>query len=52
MIAAALKWQLDEIKVETVKPVIAQREVRSEAIMVKKGQVLCIVEAMKLRGWV
>jgi hypothetical protein len=39
MIAAALKWQLDEIQVETVKPVIAQQEVRSEAILVKKGQV-------------
>ena len=39
MIAAALKWQLDEIKVETVKPVIAQQEARSEAILVKKGQV-------------
>jgi len=39
MIAAALKWQLDKIQVEQVKPVITQQEVRSEAILVKKGQV-------------
>jgi len=39
MIAAALRWELDKIKVEPVKPVIAKREVKSEAIKVKKGQV-------------
>jgi 4-hydroxy-tetrahydrodipicolinate reductase len=39
MIAAALKWQLDKIHVEQVEPVIAEQEVRSEAITVKKGQV-------------
>jgi 4-hydroxy-tetrahydrodipicolinate reductase len=39
MIAAALRWQLDKIHVESVEPVIAEQEVRSEAITVKKGQV-------------
>jgi len=38
MIAAALRWKLDKIKVESVEPVIAKREVKSEAIKVKKGQ--------------
>lgn len=39
MIAAALRWQLDEIRVDSVEPVVAEQEVRSEAITVKKGQV-------------
>jgi hypothetical protein len=39
MIAAALRWQLDEIRVDSVEPVVAELEVRSEAITVKKGQV-------------
>jgi len=39
MIAAALRWELDKIQVEPVQPVIAQREVESDAIKVKKGQV-------------
>jgi 4-hydroxy-tetrahydrodipicolinate reductase len=39
MVAAALKWQLDKIEVDQVEPVVAQREVKSEAITVKKGQV-------------
>ncbi len=39
MIASALKWQLDKIHVESVEPVIAQTEARSEAIAVEKGQV-------------
>jgi len=39
MIAAALRWQLDKIQVDSVEPVIAEQEVRSEAITVKKGQV-------------
>ena len=39
MIAAALQWQLDKIRVDSVEPVIAQQEARSEAITVKKGQV-------------
>ncbi len=38
MIAGALKWQLDKIKVDPVKPVIAKENVASEAIKVKKGQ--------------
>jgi 4-hydroxy-tetrahydrodipicolinate reductase len=39
MIAAALKWQLDKIQVDQVEPVVAAKEVKSEAIAVKKGQV-------------
>jgi 4-hydroxy-tetrahydrodipicolinate reductase len=39
MIADALKWQLDKIKVNPVEPVIAERDVASEAIQVKRGQV-------------
>ena len=39
MIAAALCWDLDKITVDTVEPVVAQREVQSDAIKVKKGQV-------------
>jgi 4-hydroxy-tetrahydrodipicolinate reductase len=39
MIADALKWQLDEIRVDPVKPVIAKKSVASEAIRVKRGQV-------------
>jgi len=38
MIASALKWELDEIKVNPVEPMIAQRPVASEAIRVQKGQ--------------
>jgi len=38
MIAAALKWELDRIQVETVEPVVAEKEVASDAIRVKKGQ--------------
>jgi len=39
MIAAALRWELDKITVEPAEPVIAKREVESQAIKVKKGQV-------------
>ena len=39
MVAAALKWQLDKIQVDQVEPVIAENEVRSETIIVRKGQV-------------
>jgi len=39
MIAAALRWRLDKIQVEPVEPVVARRDVKSEAIKVKKGQV-------------
>jgi 4-hydroxy-tetrahydrodipicolinate reductase len=39
MIAGALKWQLEKIKVDPVGPVIARRNVASEAIKVKRGQV-------------
>jgi len=38
MVAAALKWELDRIQVETVEPVVAEKEVASDAIKVKKGQ--------------
>jgi len=38
MIADALGWELDKIEVDTVEPVIAKKDVRSEAIRVKKGQ--------------
>ncbi len=39
MIAAALCWDLDRITVDTVEPVVAQRQVESDAIKIKKGQV-------------
>ena len=39
MIAAAIGWDLDKIAVDTVEPVVAHRQVESEAIKVKKGQV-------------
>jgi len=39
MIASALRWELDEIQVDQVKPVVAEKPVESEAIKVKKGQV-------------
>jgi len=37
MIADALAWKLDRIKVEPVEPVIAKKAVESEAIRVKAG---------------
>jgi 4-hydroxy-tetrahydrodipicolinate reductase len=39
MIAEALKWHLDKVKVDPVKPVIAKTKVASEAIEVQPGQV-------------
>lgn len=39
MIASALRRDLDKIQVEQVKPIIAEKQVESEAIRVKKGQV-------------
>jgi hypothetical protein len=39
MIAAALRWQLDKIQIEPVRPVIAEKQVQSDAIKVRKGQV-------------
>lgn len=39
MIADALGWKLDKIEVDHVKPVIAKKDVKSEAIRVKKGLV-------------
>ena len=39
MIAGALKWRLDKIKVDPVKPVMAEKNVASEAIKVRRGQV-------------
>ena len=37
MIADALGWELDEIKVETPEPVVLKKDVASEAIKVPKG---------------
>jgi 4-hydroxy-tetrahydrodipicolinate reductase len=39
MIAGALKWQLNEIRVDPVEPVVAKEKVASDAIEVKPGQV-------------
>jgi len=39
MIAGALKWQLDKIRVDPVEPVVAEEKVASEAIEVKPGYV-------------
>jgi len=38
MMASALGWELDRIKVDPVEPVIAKNPVESEAIKVKPGQ--------------
>lgn len=37
MIAAALRWKLEKIEVSPVKPVIAQRPVKSKAVKVRAG---------------
>jgi len=37
MIASALGWKLDKIQVDTVEPVIAMKNVASQAIKVRKG---------------
>jgi len=47
MIAAALRWELDKIKVEPAEPVIAKKKVESEAIRVKKGQVAGLRQTAK-----
>ncbi len=39
LIADALGWELDEVRVEEVQPVIAEEEVASQFFTVKKGQV-------------
>lgn len=39
MIASALVWKLDEIKVDSVEPVIARKPVRSDDIRVDTGKV-------------
>jgi len=39
MIASALRWELDEIEVDSVKPVVAKTPVESEAIQVEPGKV-------------
>lgn len=39
LIASALAWELEEIKVDPVKPVVAKTPVKNEAIRVKPGQV-------------
>jgi 4-hydroxy-tetrahydrodipicolinate reductase len=39
LIASALKWELDKIEVEPVKPVIAESHVKSMAIKVEPNQV-------------
>jgi len=39
MIASALRWELDKIQVDHVEPVVAKKDVESEAVKVKKGQV-------------
>jgi hypothetical protein len=44
MIAEALGWELDEIMVESPEPVIAEREVVSQAIKVTKGQVAGLMQ--------
>ena len=45
MIADALKWQLDEIKIDPVEPVIAGKDVSSDAINVKRGQATGLKQA-------
>ena len=45
MIAGALRWQLDEINVDPVKPVIAKTDVASEAIDVKRGHAAGLMQS-------
>jgi len=39
MIASALRWELDKIEVDPIEPVIAMKNVASEAVKVKRGDV-------------
>jgi len=52
MIADALAWKLDRIKVEPVEPVIAKNAVESEAIRVKAGNAAGLRQKVKgvMRG--
>jgi hypothetical protein len=47
MIAAALAWKLDTVKVDPVTPVIAEKPVRSEAVEVRVGQVAGLKQVAK-----
>lgn len=38
MVASALGWRLDEIQIDKVEPVVAQKHVESDAIKVESGQ--------------
>lgn len=40
MIANALRWELDKIQVDPAQPVIAERNIESKRVKVKKGQVV------------
>jgi 4-hydroxy-tetrahydrodipicolinate reductase len=39
MIANALVWELEKIQIDPAKPIVAEKDVRSEAISVRAGQV-------------
>lgn len=47
LIASALGWKLDRIVVEEVKPVIADREVKTDFLIVKPGQVAGLMQVAK-----
>jgi len=47
MIAEALAWKLESIKVDSVKPVIAEKPARSEAVEVKAGYVAGLRQLVK-----
>ncbi len=51
MIAAALGWQLDEIKVGVVEPVLAKTRMKSQAITVEPGEVAGLKQSARgIRG--
>ncbi|MCW4055850.1 MAG: dihydrodipicolinate reductase [Candidatus Bathyarchaeota archaeon] len=47
MIAAALAWELDSVKVDSVTPVVAEEPVRSEAVEVRAGHVAGLKQVAK-----
>jgi hypothetical protein len=47
MIAAALAWELDSVKVDPVTPVVAEKPVRSEAVVVRAGHVAGLKQVAK-----
>ena len=47
LIASALGWKLDKIVVEDVKPVVAEKEIKTDFLVVKPGQVAGLMQIAK-----